>query len=126
VAAAIRQFEDFIAWRKARELAVSIYHVSGEGSFARDFGLRDQIRRAAVSIMSNIAEGFERGSSAEFHHFVCIAKASCAELRSQFYIALDVNHVDREQFERLMALATEVGRLLGGLRIAVARRRDST
>jgi four helix bundle protein len=84
----IEHFEDFVAWQKARVLTAKIYRVTDEGKFARDFGLRDQIRRAAVSIMSNIAEGFERGRAAEFHQFLSIAKASCAELRSQLYLLL--------------------------------------
>ena len=79
----IERFEDFIAWQKARKLTDDIYRVTSEGSFARDFGLKDQIRRAAVSSMSNLAEGFERGRPAEFHQFLSIAKASCAELRAQ-------------------------------------------
>ena len=79
----IERFEDFIAWQKARKLTADIYRVTSEGSSARDFGLKDQIRRAAVSSMSNLAEGFERGRPAEFHQFLSIAKASCAELRAQ-------------------------------------------
>lgn len=84
----IERFEDFIAWHKARKLTADIYRVTSEGRFARDFGLKDQIRRAAVSSMSNLAEGFERGRPAEFHQFLSIAKASCAELRAQLYVAL--------------------------------------
>ena len=75
----VERFEDLVAWQKARELAKLIYGISGEGAFARDFGLRDQIRRASVSVMSNIAEGFDRASRAEFHRFLVIAKGSCAE-----------------------------------------------
>ena len=74
----IERFEDFIAWQKARKLTADIYRVTSEGSFARDFGLKNQIRRAAVSSMSNLAEGFERGRPAEFHQFLSIAKASCS------------------------------------------------
>ncbi|MCA1795701.1 MAG: four helix bundle protein [Desulfotignum sp.] len=84
-------FEGLVAWQKARELTRNIYQVTGEGDFARDFGLKDQIRRAAVSIMSNIAEGYDRGGRAEFHQFLVIAKGSCAEVRSQLYVAYDVN-----------------------------------
>ncbi len=95
----IQKFEDLIAWQKARELAKVIYKMTEAGKFSRDFGMRDQIRRAAVSIMSNIAEGFERMGRAEFHQFLVIAKASCAEVRSQLYIAHDIGYLDREQFE---------------------------
>jgi len=121
----IERFEDFIAWQKARKLTADIYRVTSEGSFARDFGLKDQIRRAAVSSMSNLAEGFERGRPAEFHQFLSIAKASCAEFRAQLYVAFDVGYISLPTFERLMAQATEVGRILGGLRQSVERRRDS-
>jgi four helix bundle protein len=121
----IERFEDFIAWQKARKLTADIYRVTSEGSFARDFGLKDQIRRAAVSSMSNLAEGFERGRPAEFHQFLSIAKASCAELRAQLYVALDVGYISLPTFERLMAQAIEVGQILGGLRQSVERRRDS-
>ena len=121
----IERFEDFIAWQKARKLTADIYRVTSEGRFARDFGLKDQIRRAAVSSMSNLAEGFERGRPAEFHQFLSIAKASCAELRAQLYVALDVGYISLSTFDRLMAQATEVGQILGGLRQAVERRRES-
>ena len=121
----IERYEDFIAWQKARKLTASIYRVTSEGSFARDFGLKDQIRRAAVSSMSNLAEGFERGRPAEFHQFLSVAKGSCAELRTQLYVALDVGYIGLPTFEGLMAQATEVGQILGGLRLSVERRRDS-
>ena len=77
----IERFEDFIAWQKARKLTSEIYRVTNQGRFASDFGLKDQSRRASVSIMSNLAEGYERGGAAEFHRFITIAKGSCAELR---------------------------------------------
>jgi len=81
-----------IAWQKARKLTARIYEVTNEGSFAKDYGLKDQVRRAAVSSMSNIAEGFERGSLAEFNRFLSISKGSCAEFRTQLYIAFDVGY----------------------------------
>jgi four helix bundle protein len=121
----IDRFEDFIAWQKARKLTADIYRVTSEGNFARDFGLKDQIRRAAVSSMSNLAEGFERGRPAEFHQFLSVAKGSCAELRTQLYVALDVGHISLPTFQGLMTQATEVGQILGGLRLSVERRRDS-
>ncbi|HVF28280.1 MAG TPA: four helix bundle protein [Pyrinomonadaceae bacterium] len=120
----IERFEDFIAWQKARSLAAGVYEVTSEGRFARDFGLKDQIQRAAVSIMSNIAEGFERGRATEFHQFLSVAKASCAELRSQLYIALDAGYITEETFNNLMNQAIEVGQVIGGLRASVERRRD--
>ncbi len=75
--------------------------------------------------MSNIAEGYERGKPSEFHQFLCVAKASCAEVRSQLYIALDAGHLEQASFEEFMAQAEEVGRLLGALRVSVERRRDA-
>ena len=121
----IERFEDLIAWQKARVLAARVYKLCDERKFTKDFGLKDQIRRAAVSIMSNIAEGFERGRSSEFHQFLSIAKASCAELRSQLYIALDAGYINQGDFDQLMTQAIEVGQIIGGLRAAVQRRRDS-
>ena len=121
----IERFEDFIAWQKARKLTSNIYKVSNVGEFARDFGLKDQIRRAGVSVMSNIAEGFERGRPTEFHQFLSIAKSSCAELRSQLYVALDAGYVVGDDFRALMSEAIEVEQIVGGLRASVARRRDT-
>lgn len=120
----VNRFEDLIAWQKARELVKDIYHVTNSGDFSRDFGLRDQIRRAAVSIMSNIAEGFERGSQADFHRFLVIAKASCAEVRSQLYIASDIGYLTETDFKKLMDKATEASRIIGGLRKSVDPRNN--
>jgi four helix bundle protein len=116
---AVEKFEDLVAWQKARELTRQIYTLTQQGEFARDFGLRDQIRRAAVSIMSNIAEGFERGSRPEFHHYLVIAKGSCAEVRCQLFVALDVGYIQESEFKTLMTLAEEVARIIGGLRSSV-------
>ena len=99
----VESFEDLIAWQKARELTRQIYSLTNKGLFSKDFGLRDQIRRAAVSVMSNIAEGFDRGGRAEFHQFVVIAKGSCAEVRSQLYVARDAEYINKEKFEALYA-----------------------
>src|ERR1043165_4294084 len=109
--AKIERFEELIAWQKARGLAREIYKVTEEGEFARDFGLKDQIRRAAVSIMSNIAEGFARGRPSEFHQFLSIAKGSCAELRSQLYVALAADYISDSQFQALMFAAFETDKL---------------
>lgn len=121
----IERFEDFIAWQKARELTRVVYQITQTGGFARDFALSGQMRRAAISIMSNIAEGFERKGRSEFHQFLSTAKASCAELRSHFYIAIDAAYVDEATFHRTLAMAEEVGRVLGGLRASVERQRDA-
>jgi four helix bundle protein len=121
----VQKFEDLIAWQKSRELTREIYQITREGSFARDFGLSGQIQRASVSIMSNIAEGFERGGRREFHQFLSTAKASCAEVRSQLYVALDIGYLDQPRFNRLLKQAEEVGRIIGGIRAAVARQCDA-
>ena len=121
----IERFEDLIAWQKARQLTADVYRVTSKGAFAKDFGLRDQIQRAAVSVMSNIAEGFERGSRSEFHQFLVIAKASLAEVRSQLYIALDAGYLDQPNFDNLMNQATEASKIIGGLRASVQRQRDA-
>ncbi len=121
----IERFEDFIAWQKARKLTSNVYKVTQIGKFASDYGLKDQMRRAAVSIMANIAEGFERGRPSEFHQFLSVAKGSCAEVRSQLYVALDAGYLAEADFNSLMNEAKEVGQILGGLRVSVQRRRDN-
>jgi len=119
----IERFEDLIAWQKARKLTREIYEITRQVPFARDFGLSGQIQRAAVSIMSNIAEGFERGGRAEFHQFLSTAKASCAEVRSQLYVALDIGYLDQIKFDQILARAEEVGRIIGGLRASIGKQR---
>lgn len=116
-----RRFEDIIAWQKARVLTADIYKITSTEKFVRDFRLSGQIQRAAVSIMSNIAEGYERDSPNEFHRFLTIAKASCAEVRSQLYIALDIGYIDQATFKQLIKQAEEVGRIIGGLRNSIHR-----
>ena len=120
----ITTFEDLIAWQKARELTREIYTVTKNGEFKKDFGLRDQIQRACVSIMSNIAEGFDRASRAEFHQFLVIAKGSCAEVKSQLYVAFDVGYISNTRFNKLKELTDEVLQIIGGLRAAVQKQRD--
>ena len=122
----IEKFEDFIAWQKARGLTREVYRITNLPAFSRDFGLKDQIRRSAVSIMSNIAEGFERGRASEFHQFLSIAKGSCAEVRSQLYVALDADYIPQSRFNEVMATATEVGHVVGGLRLSVEKRKAAT
>lgn len=117
----IERFEDLIAWQKARELVREVYAASRRGTFARDFALRDQIQRASVSVMSNLAEGFERGKRTEFHQFACTAKASCGEVRSHLYVALDAGHITRSLFDELYVMAEEVGRIVDGLRLSLEK-----
>ena len=121
----IDKFEDLIAWQKARELTKEVYQISQLGAFAKDFGLSGQIQRVSVSIMSNIAEGFERGGRGEFHQFLSVAKASCAEVRSLLYVALDIKYINKAEFRKIMDKAEEVGRIVGGLRASVDKQRKA-
>ncbi len=98
----VKYFEDLAVWKSARDLTSRIYKITGMGEFLKDFGLRDQIRRASVSIMSNIAEGFERGGNQEFTQFLSIAKGSCGEVRSQLYVAIDQGYITKKDFEQLI------------------------
>ena len=113
--ATFQKFEDIEAWQRARKLTREIYTISNENPFSKDFGLRDQIRKASVSIMSNIAEGFERGGTKEFMQFLSIAKGSSGELRSQLYVALDQGYLKEEMFDRLLVTALETSRMISGL-----------
>ena len=118
------KFEDLIAWQKARDLTKAIYQVTKSHPFIKDFGLCSQIQRSAVSVMSNIAEGFDRAGRAEFHQFLVIAKGSVAEVRSQLYVALDAKYISEKQFNQLKLLSEETARIVGGLRSAVQKQRD--
>ena len=106
----ITRFEEIEAWQTARELTKLIYALSNTGAFARDFGLRDQMRRAAVSILSNIAEGFESRTQALFIEYLGRAKASAGELRAQAYVALDAGYLDAAQFGHVFDLAEKDSR----------------
>ncbi len=110
----IKKFEDLKVWQTSRELTRRIYDVSDKGRFKRDFGLRDQIRRASVSVMSNIAEGFESHTTKLFINFLGRARASAGEVRSQLYVALDREYLDQPTFDALSDLATDLSRQLRG------------
>jgi len=110
----IERFEDIIAWQKARVLTKEIYKCTRAGAFARDYGLKDQIQRASVSTMANVAEGFERGGDKEFMQFLSNSKGSCGEVKSHLYVALDQEYLTPAGFDQLYGQASEVGRLLSG------------
>ena len=112
--ATIIRFEDILGWQKARQVTSAIYEITGEGVFAKDFGLRDQIRRSSVSIMANIAEGFGRKSDREFANFLNYAHGSVAETQSHLYVALDLNYLSQEQFDVVYRLLDETSRILMG------------
>jgi four helix bundle protein len=113
--ATFQSFEEIEAWQEARKLTRRIYTVSSQGDFRRDFGLRDQIRRASVSILSNIAEGHERGGTPEFIRFLSIAKGSAGEVRAQLYVAIDQNYLGEEPFKEMVILTTRISRMISGL-----------
>lgn len=108
-------FEQIISWQKARELNKEIYKITCENEFYRDFALRDQIRKASISITSNIAEGYGRRTNKEFIYFLNVAKASCYEVKSQLYLALDIEYLDDETFRRFYAICDEISMTIHGL-----------
>ena len=117
----VTRFEELIAWQKARELTKEIYSLTDQGKFSKDFKLSAQIESASVSIMSNIAEGFERGRRDEFHQFLSIAKGSCGEVRSQLYVALDIGYISQQSFDTLISKTEELSKIIGGLRASVSK-----
>jgi len=111
--ATVGQFEELICWQKARQLAREIYAETSKNlKFKKDKGLCDQIQRAAVSVMSNIAEGFERGTKVEMINFLFIARGSCGEVRAQLYVALDAGYLSEERFKSLKFKAEECSRMI--------------
>ena len=111
----IQTFEDLTVYQKAMVLTESIYKATSKGQFSRDWGLRDQLRRAAVSIISNIAEGYERNSTPEYRRFLLIAKGSSGEVRAQLALARNLGYLSNEAADRLIESCLEVTRMLGGL-----------
>ena len=115
--ARIEKFEDIEAWKKGRKLVNVIYDISNKEPFTHDYGLKDQIRRAAVSVISNIAEGFERDTNPDFRRFLAIAKGSVGEIEAQLYVALDQSYITQKQFDSITALASEIKKLISGFMI---------
>ena len=109
-----KTFEELEVWQKALTLVKSIYHITSNNKFSKDLSLTDQIRRASVSILSNIAEGFERGSNAEFIQFLYIAKGSCGEVRSQLYVAHELEYISKEEFEETLQMCKEISGQING------------
>jgi four helix bundle protein len=108
----IHKFEDIIAWQKAQDFAVTIYSVFKN---QKDFGFKDQIQRAAISISNNIAEGFDRSSDADFSRFIYMAKSSCSEVKSMTYLALKLKYINEEEQSLLIKDSDEISRILRGL-----------
>lgn len=114
-----KQFEDLIAWQKSRALTNEIYRITQQGKFITDFGLKDQIQRAAVSIMSNIAEGFARQTNKQWLYFLEVSWGSASEVRSLLYVALDQRYIDEDQFENIKKLTITTISLIAGLRNSI-------
>lgn len=109
--ATFKNFEEIVAWQKARILTKRVYEATADGKFSRDFGLSNQIRRASVSIMANIAEGFGRRTNKDFANFLVMAHGSAAEVQSHLYVALDLDYMSQEAFQELYALVDEISRM---------------
>ena len=110
-----KKFEDIDAWQKARVLVQEIYAISNAGLFTKDFALKDQMRSAGISIMSNIAEGFGRNGTREFLQFLAIAKGSVNEVKAQFYVAVDQGYISQQDFDKMYILAGKIAGMIGGL-----------
>ena len=108
----IDKFEDIIAWQKAKIMTLKIYSTFKD---SRDYGFKDQICRASVSVMNNIAEGFERKSDREFMHFLFMAKGSCGEVRSMLYLAEELKYINKDEYSTLLTLANEISKIISGL-----------
>jgi len=117
----IRKFEDLIAWQKSRELANLVYKYTNVGRFSSDFSLKNQMCKASISIMSNVAEGFEKYSAKDFQNYLAIARGSAAEVRSQAYLARDLGYLTDQQFAGMLDLCNEIGRILAGLRRSLSK-----
>ncbi len=111
----VNRFEDLIAWEKARKLVKAVYDVTSSGPFSQDFDLRRQIRRASVSVMANISEGFEREGDKEFLQFLSLAKGSCGEVRSHLYAAMDLEYLSKEVVDKLSQDSVRTSQVIGGL-----------
>lgn len=121
--AGVRQFEEIQAWQEARRMTQQVYHLTRADAFARDFGLKDQVQRAAVSAMNNIAEGFDCDSRAEFARFLGIARRSVVEVQSLLYVVLDVGYITDEIFKTHYAQAIKTKALIGGFKHSLTQRR---
>lgn len=116
----VARFEELAVWRKSKDLSLGVYRVTNNGRFSKDHALRNQIRRAAVSVMSNIAEGFERYSRSEFRHFLSIARGSASEVRSQLHLAHELGYLPQSDFASLYGLCLEIARMISALHRSLA------
>jgi four helix bundle protein len=118
--ASVKKFTDLIVWQKAHKFVLNVYKVTEKFPTSEQFGLTSQVRRAAISVTSNIVEGFERGSNKEFKQFLVIARASLAEVQSQLLLARDLNFIKAEDFEKLASQSVEVHKLINGFMKSLA------
>jgi four helix bundle protein len=121
----VKVFEDLIGWQKSRKLFRLVHKITSKPPLSKDFPLRDQMRRSSLSVMSNIAEGFDKGGDREFVQFLFHAKGSCSELRSQLYAANDIGYLDEREYKEISGLAEETSKVLQGL-INALKKRDLT
>lgn len=118
----ILKFEDLEIWKSALSVTKDVYDVTSQGKFSKDFGLRDQIRRAVVSISSNIVEGFEKRNNNEFRRFLMIAKGSTGEVRNQLYIALSINYLNQPEFDKINNQLLELSKRIGAFITYLAKK----
>ena len=122
--AAIRRFEDLKAWQLGRELVKTVYVLTQNQPFKKDYGLVDQIRRASVSVMNNVAEGFERGSNKDFVKFLFIARGSAGEVRSMLYVAMDLKLITQQEFDATYDISIQTSRIIWGLIKSLREKND--
>jgi four helix bundle protein len=121
----IQKFEDLLIWKLSLKITKEIYDITSKEKFAKDFGLRDQIRRAIVSVSSNVVEGFEKNNNNEFIRFLKIAKGSVGESRNQLYIALVVVYISQEEFDKINAELEDLARQIGGFIVYLQRKKEN-
>jgi four helix bundle protein len=121
----VTRFEDLIGWQKSRTLFKKTHDITSKPPLLKDFPLRDQMRRAALSVMSNIAEGFDKGGDKEFVQLLFVAKGSCSELKSQLQAANEIGYLNQDDFQELWNLAEEISRILQGLIKAIKKREET-
>ena len=119
----IQKFEDLNIWKESLKITKEIYDFTAKEKFSKDFGLRDQIRRAIISVSSNIVEGFEKNNNNEFVRFLKIAKGSSGEVRNQLYIALAINYIDKKEFDNINVKLEDVANQIGGFIVYLQKKK---
>jgi len=122
--AGVKSFEDLEVWKASRKLCKEIYIITNHDKFSKDYSFKDQVRRSAISVLSNISEGFERTADNQFSYFLTIAKGSAGELRSQLYIAFDLGYIKEDEFKSLFELVSSISKMLYGLNNYIKERKS--